>query len=101
MPVARDRGWVCPACRRRFARLGQSHECSPAISLEEYFATADERERPIFDAVHGHLSTLGEVHVEPVSVGIFLKRSGSFAELRPLRNWVALSWPMPFRLDDP
>ena len=38
-----------------------------------------------------HLDTLGPVHVEPVSVGIFLKRSQGFAELRPMMRWVALS----------
>lgn len=26
-------GWICPACRRRFGRLNQSHECAPAMSL--------------------------------------------------------------------
>ncbi len=36
-----------------------------------------------------HLATLGPVHVEPVSVGIFIKRDGSFMELRPMERWVA------------
>lgn len=33
--------------------------------------------------------------VEPVSVGIFLKRAGKFAELRPMQRWVALSFSLP------
>lgn len=91
--------WTCPECRRRFGRTRQSHECAPALELAAYFATADPREQPIFATVHDHLSSLGEVLVEPVAVGIFLKRDRSFVELRPMTQWVALSWPMPRRID--
>jgi hypothetical protein len=65
------------------------------MSLEEYFSTGPERERLIFDAVMAHLETVGPVHVEPVSVGIFLKRHRQFAELRPMQRWVALSFSLP------
>jgi len=71
------------------------------MSLDEYFSTGPERERPIFDAVMAHLDTLGPVHVEPVSVGIFIKSSRSFIELRPMTRWVALSFPLPHRIDHP
>ena len=80
---------------RQFGRRRQSHDCEPAMTLEEYFSTGPERERPIFDAVMQHLATVGPVHVEPVSVGIFLKRSRTFAELRPMQRWVALSFSLP------
>lgn len=86
--------WDCPKCGRRFARPGQGHECSPAMTLEEYFSTGPERERPIFEAVMAHLDGVGPVHVEPVSVGIFLKRAQSFAQLRPMQNWVALGFSL-------
>ena len=49
MPV-----WTCPKCDRQFARSKQSHECSPAMSLDEYFSTGPPWERPIFDAVMAH-----------------------------------------------
>ena len=90
--------WVCPQCHRHFARQGQGHECAPAMSLDEYFSTGPERERPIFDAVMAHLDTVGPVHVEPVSVGLFLKRgagAGKFAELRPKVRWEALLISLP------
>lgn len=86
--------WVCPVCARHFGRVNQSHECAPAMTLEEYFSTGPERERPIFDAVMRHLETVGPVHVEPVSVGIFLKRTRGFAELRPMQRWEALSFSL-------
>jgi hypothetical protein len=88
-------GWACPNCHRRFRRAGQSHECAPAMMLEEYFSTGPAHERPVFDAVMAHVATLGPVHVEPVSVGIFLKRAQTFAQLRPKDRWVALSFSLP------
>ena len=104
--------WECPDCRRRFGRRGQSHECAPAMTLDEYFSAVAQRgpelpaqkgrsgpERPIFDAVIAHLETLGDVHVEPVSVGIFLKRSRGFAELRPKVNWIELSFGLERRVE--
>jgi Domain of unknown function (DUF5655) len=86
--------WTCPECGRQFRRTRQSHECSPAMTLDEYFATGPPHERPVFEAVMAHLATLGPVHVEPVSVGIFIKRDGSFMELRPMERWVAMSFPL-------
>ena len=86
--------WVCPECGRQFGRNKQSHDCAPAMSLDEYFETGPPHERPVFDAVMTHLRTLGPVHVEPVSVGIFLKSPRKFAELRPMQRWVALSFSL-------
>ena len=64
------------------------------MALSEYFATGPAFERPVFDAVMAHLETIGPVHVEPVSVGIFLKRAGTIAELRPMRQWTAISFTL-------
>jgi hypothetical protein len=71
------------------------------MTLEEYFSSGDIRERLIFDAVMAHLERVGPVHVEPVSVGIFLKRARSFVELRPMRKWVAVSFSLPRAMAHP
>jgi hypothetical protein len=86
--------WDCPECGRRFARKGQGHECAPAMTIEEYFSTGPPYERPIFEAVMAALADVGPVHVEPVSVGIFLKRGANFAQLRPMTKWVAMSFSL-------
>ena len=65
------------------------------MSLEEYFSTGPDRERPIYEAVRAHLDTLGPVIVEFVSVGIFLKRPGRIAQLRPATKWVDLTFSLP------
>ena len=36
-----------------------------------------------------------------MSVGIFLKRAGRVAQLRPMQKWVALSFSLPYRVDHP
>ena len=71
------------------------------MTIEEYFSTGPPFERPVYDAVIEFLETLGPMHVEPVSVGIFLKRSRMFAELRPKQRWVALSLRVYGPLHDP
>src|SRR4051812_48331568 len=86
--------WVCPSCGRQFGRTKQSHECAPAMTLDDYFSTGPPHERPVFDAVMACLADVGPVHVEPVSVGIFLKNPRNFAQLRPMQHWVALSFSL-------
>jgi hypothetical protein len=71
------------------------------MSVDDYFRTGPPHERPIFDEVMRHLDTVGPVHVEPVSVGIFLKRARTFAELRPLQHWVALSFSLGRQVHHP
>ena len=69
------------------------------MPLDAYFETGPDHERPIFEAVIRHLDTVGPVHVEPVSVGIFLKKVQTFAELRPRDRWVALSFSLNRRVE--
>ena len=93
--------WRCPDCGREFGRTRQQHDCAPAMTIEEYFATGPPHERPVFDAVSAHLAQYDDVYVEPLAVGIFFKRKRTFAQLRPMRRWVALSMLLPSKRDDP
>ena len=87
-------GWTCPECGRLFGRTKQSHECAPGMTLEEYFSTGPPHERPVFEAVMRHLTSVGPVHADVVSVGIFLKNPRKVAELRPMQRWVAVSFSL-------
>jgi hypothetical protein len=71
------------------------------MTIEEYFTTGPTWERPIFEAVWSHLEALGPVYVEPVSVGIFFKSKRTFAELRPMARWSALSIALPRPVQHP
>lgn len=93
--------WTCPECGRLFGRTGQSHDCSPGLTLEEYFSTGPPHERPVFDAIMRHVDSLGPVHADVVSVGVFLKNPRKFAELRPRDRWVAVSFSLRRRARHP
>ncbi len=85
--------WVCPDCGRTFGRTRQGHECAPAMSMEEYLATAPPHEGPVVEALLPHLTALGDdVVIEPVSVGVLVKRRRTFAELRPMVRWESVSF---------
>ena len=71
------------------------------MELDEYFSTGPSHERPVFEAVMEHFESVGPVHVEPVSVGIFLKRARTFAELRTRDRWVAISFGLPRAVSHP
>ena len=92
--------WRCPVCERQFRRKNQSHQCEPGISVDAYFANRPSFQRAAYDRVIKHLSTLGPLNVEAVSVGVLIKRSGTFAELRPKRDKLSLSVLLSRRIDD-
>jgi hypothetical protein len=52
-------------------------------------------QRQIYEAVIGHIKTLGPVHVDAVQVGVFLKRGSKLAELRPKSKWLSLELVLP------
>lgn len=91
--------WICPKCDRGFGKPNQSHDCSPGLSVEEYFASGPEFERPIFDAVLAHMRTIDpDIYFEPLQVGIFFKRRTSFLQLRTKTKWVAVCFQLDRKL---
>ena len=72
------------------------------MTLEEYFSTGPPHERPVDEAVLDGLAARGvEPFLEPVSVGIFLKRAQSFCQLRPMTKWVAVGFILRRRIQHP
>ena len=69
------------------------------MSVDDYFSTGPAHERPVFEAVMRHLETVGPVHVEPLSVGIYLKRAQTFVTLTPKNHWVALGFSLPRKVE--
>jgi hypothetical protein len=69
--------------------------------VDDTFAGRPANERAVYDVIVDHLATLGDVHVDAVQVGVFLKRSRKFAEVRPMRDRVSLDLVLPRTVDDP
>jgi uncharacterized protein DUF5655 len=71
------------------------------MSLDEYFASRPDWERPIFERLREHLDQVGPLRIEAVTVGVFFRRTRTFAELRPMRNRLRLSLLLSRPLQDP
>lgn len=93
--------WICPNCDRQFGRFQQSHVCVPGMSLDEYYADQPPFHREVAEAVIEHLRSEGDIHVEPVSVGVLIKHGRTIVELRPMKQWLALSFVLPYRVKHP
>lgn len=93
--------WTCPECERQFGRAHQSHTCAPGGSVDDCFVERPPVQRAIYDAIIGHLRTLGRVHVDAVRVGVFLKRSRKLAEIRPKARSLSLELVLPRAVDHP
>jgi hypothetical protein len=75
----------------------------PAGSVDETFAPwegAAIPHRAVYDAIMRHIDTLGEVHLDAVGVGVFLKRERKMAEIRPKARSLNLALATGFRIAD-
>ena len=62
--------------------------------MDEYLAGQPPELRRTYRAVLKALAKLGPVDIDPVSVGIMVKRARTFCELRPRRDAVELSFKL-------
>jgi hypothetical protein len=93
--------WCCPACGREFSRPKQGHTCVPGGTVDDTFRGFPPEHRAIYEAIVSHLQTLGDIHMDPVHVGVFLLRTHKLAEVRPRPKGVHLGLALPNRLDHP
>lgn len=95
-----SRQWRCRDCGRSFGRPSQSHTCLPALTLNEYLARQPPAHAAIYGAALERLKRLGEIDIDPVGVGIMVKRTRTFCELRPKRRGVELSFKLSHKFAD-
>ena len=93
--------WTCPRCDREFGRARQGHTCVPGCTVNETFAGHSPAQRAVYDAIIGHVRSLGPVHEDAVGVGVFLKRDRKLAEVRPRSRDVSLALYLPRTVHDP
>lgn len=93
--------WVCPRCDREFGRSRQSHVCVPGCTVDDTFAGRPAGQREAYDRVVAHLRSLGPLHEDAVSVGVFLKVTGTVAQARPRPRGMALLLWLPRPVEHP
>jgi hypothetical protein len=92
--------WTCPRCDREFGRTNQSHTCLPGNTVDATFRGRAPEQPAIYDAIFRYVSSLGEVHVDAVQVGVFLKSDRKFCDLRPKVRWLQCGIYLPYVIDD-
>ncbi len=71
------------------------------MSVDDYLATSPDHERPVAEALLAHAATLEHAVVEPVSVGLILKRRSTFVMARTMTRWVSVGISLPRVVADP
>jgi hypothetical protein len=56
--------------------------------------------RAIYDAIWAHVASLGPVHADAVTVGVFLLRDRKLAEIRPKARSLSLELVLPRSVSD-
>ncbi len=64
------------------------------MTLQSFLAAQPKERRGTYRAAVGFLKKLGPLVIEPVEIGILVKRSGTFCELRPRKDSVELSFKL-------
>jgi hypothetical protein len=73
----------------------------PGCTVDRSFQGRPAVQRAIYDAMMAHLRTLGPVHEDAVSVGVFLLNDHKFAEVRPMARKLKLYLFLPRRVEHP
>lgn len=60
----------------------------PGCTVDRSFQGRPAVQRAIYDAMMAHLRTLGPVHEDAVTVGVFLLNERKFAEIRPTMHTI-------------
>ena len=94
--------WTCPRCGRSFGRRDQPHSCVPATDLDEWVASRPPLVADVVAAVRSAVAELGaDVTLEATAAAVMVKRARTFAEVKPRRDTVELSFIVSRRIDDP
>jgi len=92
--------WTCPRCGRSFGRRDQPHSCTPALDLDDWLAARPPLVREVVDATAAALADYDDVTFEATKAAVMVKRARTFAEVRPRRAGVELSFIVSRRVDD-
>jgi hypothetical protein len=92
--------WTCPRCGRSFGRRDQPHSCTPALDLDDWLAGRPPLVRQVLDATAAAVADHDDVTFEATKAAVMVKRARTFAEVKPRRATVELSFIVSRRIDD-
>lgn len=89
--VAKPSRWICPSCRRRFARANQWHSCKPQ-TIDFHFAHKDPPLRRLFDFLIHKLEKTGPLRIDAVKTSINLISRHHFGGITVRRGYLRLGF---------
>ncbi len=97
-PVAKEAGWRCSECGRRFRQRTREHSCGVS-TLATHLARASADVKNTVAALQDALSTIGPHAVVPVKTMILLRATANFAGIVVRRDCVRLEFVLTRSLD--
>ena len=83
--------WICPTCKRSFARARQSHSCKRS-TVDVHFAGKKPDLRDAFDRLTKTLSKTGPLRVDAVKTAIHLISGRAFGGVTVTRESLRLGF---------
>ena len=91
-------GWICPTCRRQFARAKQSHSCK-SQRIDLHFVDKDPALRQLFDFLIRRLKKTGPLRIDAVKTSINLISRHHFGGITVRRKYLRLGFLAPKSID--
>ena len=95
---ARGSGWICPTCRRQFARAKQWHSCTLQC-IDFHFLDKDPALRRLFSFLIGRLKKTGPLRIDAVKTSINLISRHHFGGITVRRKYLRLGFRAPRSID--
>jgi Domain of unknown function (DUF5655) len=89
--VAKPSGWICPTCRRRFARAKQWHSCKPQ-TVDVHFVDKNPALRGLFDFLIRKLEKTGPLRIDAVKTSINLISRYHFGGITVRRGYLRVGF---------
>ena len=91
MPTAKETGWRCPQCGRRFRQRTREHSCE-VRSLDAHVQRGSPVTQATFTALERALAKIGPHAMVPVKTMILLRASANFAGIVIRRDSVQVEF---------
>src|SRR2546423_1922230 len=92
--------WICPQCKRSFARAHQSHSCQRR-TVAAHFAGKKPELREAFDRLTAKLEQTGPLRVDSVKTAIHLISGRAFGGVTVTRDSIRLGFLAGARITSP
>jgi len=93
--------WICPKCKREFAKTNQSHSCA-SYPLENHISGKGVKSKSLFDALIKSIeNNIGPVKIESLHCCIHLVSNYTFSGVWISKDKIKLDFRITNKIEDP